>query len=588
MNFFKNLLATILGVFIAFFLMGLVFVFIVSVFGSALTNKDNVIIKNHSVLVLNLDKEIRDYYSVSDPLTDALGVDDDKILSLNKVLNAIENAKNDNRIDGISIESKGIGAGFAQMQAIRNKLNDFKTSGKFINAYADGYSQKNYYLSSVADSVFINPIGNIDFKGLSAEILYYKDFQDKYGIKMEVVRHGKYKSAVEPFLDDKMSVANRQQITSFLQSIWHTMLVDIAKNRHKTVKQLDNIADNLEARNVKLAKQNNMIDGDLYYDTYVAKLKKETGITKNEKLAKVTLIDYINSGKGRILSTSKNKIAIIYALGDIMNGKGNENYIGPETIIKYLKKARKNKNIKAVVLRINSPGGDGLASDIIWREIKLTKKVKPVVVSMGNYAASGGYYIACNADKIFAQPATITGSIGVFGIIPNAAGLAKHIGLKSEQVGTNKNANAYSLFKPMTKNFRTEITESIENFYINFVNKVAKGRHKSFASIDSIAQGRVWTGVQAVKNGLVDKLGNLNDAIKEAAILANITDYKRVNYPNFTKDFKDAFKNIPFISLKESIKYELGVGNFKIYKQLKSLAQLKGLQARMPFVMTVK
>ncbi len=588
MKFLRNLLATILGFFIALFIAGFIFIFVISAFGSALSGNEKVTIKNNSVLVINLNKNIRDYYSVSDPFTDALGVDNDKILSLNKVLNAIENARNDQRIDGISIESKGVRAGFAQMQAIRDGLADFKTSGKFINAYANGYSQKNYYISSVADSVYINPIGNIDFKGLSAEVLYYKDFQDKYGIKMEVVRHGKYKSAVEPFLSNKMSDANRQQITSFLKSIWHTMLVDIAKSRHKSIDELNKIADNLGARNVKLAEQNKMIDGNLYYDTYEAKLKKETGIAKKDKLAKVSLEDYINSGKGRILSTAKNRIAVIYALGDIINGKGNENYIGPKTMIKYLKKARKNKNIKAVVLRINSPGGDGLASDIIWREIALTKKVKPVVVSMGNYAASGGYYLACNADKIFAEPSTITGSIGVFGIIPNASGLAKKIGLNSEQVGTNKNADSYSLFKPLSKNFRAELTEYIEDFYTNFVTKVAKGRHKTYKEIDAIAQGRVWTGAQAVKNGLVDELGNLNDAVKAAAKLAKITDYKRVNYPNFTKDFKDAFKNIPFISLKENLKATLGIDNYNVYEQFKNMVQLKGLQARIPFVITVK
>jgi len=587
MKFLRNLLATILGFFIAIFIAGFVFVFVISAFGSAIGGNKKVTIKDNSIVVINLDKKIRDYYNVSNPFTDALGVDNDKILSLNKILNAIENAKNDDRINGISIESKGVGAGFAQMQAIRNKLSDFKSSGKFINAYADGYSQKNYYISSVADSVYINPIGNIDFKGLSAEVLYYKDFQDKYGVKMEVVRHGKYKSAVEPFLSNKMSDANRQQIKSFLKSIWQTMLADIAKSRHKTIGELNTIADNLGARNVKLAEQNKMIDGDMYYDNYESKLKKESGIAKNEKLAKVSLEDYINSGKGRILNTAINRIAVIYALGDIVNDKGNENYIGPETMIKYLKKARKNKNVKAIVLRINSPGGDGLASDIIWREITLTKKVKPMVVSMGNYAASGGYYLACNANKIIAEPSTITGSIGVFGIIPNASGLAKNIGLNSEQVGTNKNANAYSLFKPLSKNFRNELTEYIEDFYVNFVNKVAKGRHKSFEAIDSIAQGRVWTGTQAVENGLVDKLGNLDDAVKVAAKLADITDYKRVNYPNFTKDFKDAFKNVPFVSLKESLKLALGKDNFKIYEQFKNIAQLKGLQARMPFVITI-
>jgi protease IV len=588
MNFFKNIISTILGVIIAFFLMSIIFVFIAGAVGSAFGDDAKVIVNTNSVLVINLENEMRDFYSVSDPFADAFSMDNNKILSLNKVLIALDNAKTDDNIKGISIESKGVSAGFAQMLAIRNKLIDFKTSGKFIKAYADGYSQKNYYISSVADSVFINPIGNIDFKGLSAEILYYKDFQEKYGIKMEVIRHGKYKSAVEPFLENKMSVANREQITSFLKSIWETMLTDIAISRHKTTAELNALADNLEARNVKLATKNNMIDGALYYDEYESKLKQDTGIEASKKLETVSLNDYIKSGKGRIISKAKDKIAVIYAEGEIKDGKGNENYIGPETMIKYLKKARKNKQIKAVVLRVNSPGGSGLASDIIWREIELTKKEKPVVVSMGNYAASGGYYIACNADKIFAQPNTITGSIGVFGIVPNAAGFAKNIGINTQQVGTNKKSENYGLFKPMSADFRTEITEYIENFYVNFVTKVAEGRHKTFEEIDAIAQGRVWTGEQALKNGLVDAIGSLDDAVVAAAALAETTDYKRVNYPNFTKDFKDAFKDIPFVSLKESLKSEFGAENFKLYEQLKSITQLNGIQARVPFVMTVK
>lgn len=588
MSFLKNLLASILGVFIAFILMIVVFVFIIGVFGSALSDKESITIDNNSVLVINLENELRDNYSVSNPFTDIFDFEENKILSLDKVLIAIENAKNDDRIEGISIESKEVSAGFTQMQAIRQKLEDFKTSGKFINAYADGYSQKNYYISSVADSVFINPIGNIDFKGLSAEILYFKDFQDKYGIKMEVIRHGKYKSAVEPFLENKMSDANREQITSFLKSIWQNLLADIAKSRNKSVEELNTIADNLDARNVKLALKNKLIDGAIYQDQYISKLKKLTGQAADKKLSKVDLLDYIDSGKGLLSATAKDKIAIIYAEGDIMNGEGNEDYIGPETMIKYLTKVRKDSTVKAIVLRINSPGGDGLASDIIWREIELTKAVKPVVVSMGNYAASGGYYIACNADKIFAQPTTITGSIGVFGIIPNASGFIKNIGINSEQVGTNKNAENYSPFKPMSDHFKGEITEYIEDFYINFVKKVAQGRHKTFEEIDAIAQGRVWTGTQALQNGLVDELGTLDDAVIAAAEMANITDYKSVSYPNFTKDFKDAFKNVPFISLKNSLKAEFGNENLDLYETLKTFAQLKGIQARMPFVMTVK
>ncbi len=581
MKFLRNLLATILGIFISVILLFFVFAAI----GATFSDIDKVTVNKNSVLVLKLDNEIRDFYSVSDPFAEVLGVDDDKYTSLNKLLNAVENAKNDDNIKGISLELKNLNVGIAQMQEIRAKLLEFKSSGKFIKAYADGYSQKSYYLSSVADSIYINPMGNISFKGLSAEILYYKNLQEKSGVKMEVIRHGKYKSAVEPFLSNKMSEANREQITSFLQSIWQNMLADIAKSRHKTVKELNAIADDLGIRNVKLALSQNMIDKALYYSTYQDLLKEAT---QSEKLQKVSLSDYINTGKGRLLSSAKNKIAVIYAQGEIMNGEGDENYIGPKTMIKYLKKARKNKSIKAVVLRINSPGGDGLASDIIWHEIELTKKEKPVVVSMGNYAASGGYYIACNADKIIAQSTTITGSIGVFGVVPNMSGLSKKIGINSEQVATNKNANGYSIFKPMSQNFRNEIKEMIENFYVNFVTKVAKGRHKTFKEIDAIAQGRVWTGTQALKKGLVDKIGTLEDAVKTAANLADVTDYKRINYPNFTKDIKDAFKNMPFIGLKSTLKSELGLENSILFEQINNMVKLKGIQARIPFVMTIK
>ena len=370
MNFLRNLLATIIGVFIAIFLIFFVFIAI----GSAFAGSEKITVKNNSVLILNFEDEIRDYYSVTDPFADALGLDDTEILSLNKILNAIENAKDDDNIEGISIETKYVNAGFAQMLAIRNKLIDFKLSGKFITAYADAYSQKNYYLSSVADSLFINPLGYIEFKGLSAEILYYKDFQEKYGIKMEVIRHGKYKSAVEPYLSNTMSVANREQITSFLQSIWQTMLTDIAASRNKSTAELNAIADDLLARNVNLAKKNNMIDAVMYYDTYVSKLKQATGKSDSDKLTSIDIADYINSGKGRIFSTAKDKIDVIYAHVEIRYGEGNENYIVPKTMIIDLKKARNNQRIKAIVLRINSTGDDVLASVFIWSEFDLPKK----------------------------------------------------------------------------------------------------------------------------------------------------------------------------------------------------------------------
>jgi len=493
-------------------------------------------------------------------------------------------------LKGLVLRSLYINAGVAQTQAIRDKLLDFKESGKFIYAYSDFYLQKSYYLSSVADSIFINPVGGADFRGLSSEILYYKDLEDKTGVKMEVIRHGKYKSAVEPYLSNKMSDANREQISSFLNSIWDELVVDIATSRNKTPEELNNIADSLLVRNPKLAIENQMLDGELFHDEYTNKLKELVGVELDDDLNSITIEDYIALGKGRIKSTAKDRIAVVYAQGDIIYGEGTEDHIGPDKIIEALQKIRKNDKIKAIVLRVNSPGGSALASDLIWRELELTKAEKPLVVSMGNYAASGGYYIACNANKIVAEPTTITGSIGVFGIVPNFSGLAKELGVNAEQVNTNENSSSYSPYKPMSESFRNQATEGVEDIYKTFVSRVAQGRNMTESRVDSLAQGRVWTGVEALENGLVDSLGNLEDAVAIAAELANITDYKTRNYPIYKKDFKDAFKTPSLLKLsKENIlKEELGVENYEIYKNIKEFSKLKGVQARMPFEIKIK
>ena len=587
MTFLRELLAVIVGVFISVFIMFLVLIAIGAAVGSSFSEDDQIHVKNNSVLVLKLEEVIKDYAPKStDPFDQIFDIGNDK-MGLNDIINAIENAKYDDNIIGISIESMQIQAGIAQTQAIRDKLFEFKNSGKFITAYADVFSQKNYYLSSVADSIYVNPVGGIDFKGLSSEILYFKDFQDKYGIKMEVIRHGKYKSAVEPFLANEMSDSNREQTLSFLTSIWSELVDDIGESRNKTNKEINFIADELLARNSKLAIDNNMITNELYKDQYKEILEELGKLGENEELNAVSLSDYISSGKGRIKSTSKNRIAVIYAQGEIQYGKGNEKYIGQELIIKALKKARKNNKVKAIVLRVNSPGGSALASDIIWRELELTKQEKPLVVSMGNLAASGGYYISCNADKIIAEPTTITGSIGVFGAVLNASDLAGRIGVNAEQIGTNKQSVGYSIFEPITDSFYKVTKEGVEQVYNTFVKKVAAGRKMSFAQVDSIAQGRIWTGKEALKNGLVDELGNLDDAIAAAAQLAEVDDYRVRNYPSYKKDFKDMFKG-PFASVKESIlKEEIGLENYRIYKRLKQISEIEGVQARIPFLMEI-
>ena len=582
MKFLRNLLASILGTLTALFIIFLFFMLIASIAGS----KDEIEVYPNSVLELDLTTPIKDYAPKDDnPFAEIFDLED-PILGLNTIINAIENAKTDNNIKGISIKTSFISAGLAQTQAIRKKLEEFKESGKFVYAYNDIYSQKSYYLSSVADSLFLSPVGIVDFRGLSAEILYYKDFEDKYGIKMEVVRHGKYKSAVEPYLSNKMSEANREQTSSFLKSLWTEMINDISKSRNISSEKLNIIADNSDGRNASVAQNSNLIDASIYADEYKEKLKNATEVSKPKT---ISITDYIKSGKGRIYNSSKNKIAVIYAQGAILYGEGNENIIGQGLTNKAIRKAVKDKNIKAIVLRVNSPGGDALTSELIWREIELAKKEKPVVVSMSNVAASGGYYISANANKIFAEPTTITGSIGVFGTIPNISKLSENIGINAEQVSTNNSAN-YSLFEPMSQKFYDVTKEGVERVYKTFLNRVAKGRNLTIEEVDNIAQGRVWTAKQAVKNGLIDELGSLDDAVKSAAELAEVDNYRVRNYPNYNKDLKDAFKVSPFgkVNKEEILKDALGEDAYKMYNNINQMKNLKGIQARMPFVYQIK
>ena len=584
MKFLRNLIASIFGSLIALFLIFFIFVGIASM----VSDTEKVKVENGSVLEIKLDKIVKDFAPKSDdPFEEILGLTEKK-LGLNNILNAIENAKTDEKIEGISLNTMGITPGMAQTQAIRNKLLDFKESGKFIYSYADVYDQKSYYFSSVADSVFMNPVGEVSFKGLSGEILYYKDLQDKTGVKMEVIRHGKYKSAVEPFLTNKMSEANREQTVSFLSSIWNELLIDIAESRSISVEALNEIADNLLGRSAEKAIENALIDGTLYFDEYQEKLIAAVGANNEEaKVKKITLRDYISTGKGRISSTASDKIAVIYAQGEIIYGKGNEELIGQDLIINALKKARKAKSTKAVVLRVNSPGGSALASELMLRELKLTADKLPLVVSMGNVAASGGYYIACAADKIYAEPTTITGSIGVFGMIPNMHELSKNIGINAEQVSTNKSPD-YSVFEPMTEEFRVVTQESIEKIYTTFITHVAENRGMTLEEVDNIAQGRVWSGVEAKENGLVDELGSLQDAIDYAAELAELDEFKVRNYPSYKVELEDRFNSFPFGKDKnEILKEELGEEYFKIYQKLKQASQTKGVQARMPFMLEI-
>lgn len=585
MKFLGNVLATIVGIFVFTMLFFFGILFIGAVFGG---EEDAVVVKENSVIELDLSEIQYDYAGkFSDPWVTLFSNKTE--IGLTDVIAAINAAKTDENIKGISILNNYSSIGMAQSKAVRDALEDFKKSGKFVMAYSNSYSQQEYYLNSVANTVYLNPVGDMEFKGLSSDLLFFKDFQDKTGIKMEVIRHGKYKSAVEPFLENKMSEANREQITALLNSIWNSITIDIAKSRNISVQKLNEIANGLLARTPEMAKAQKLVDVVAYEDAYHNAIKKLLKVASKEAYESVSIMDYTqNFITTSIPTDAVDEIAIIYAQGDIESGEGDVNIIGEGAMRRSIIEARNNEDVKAIVLRIDSPGGNALTSDLIWREIELAKKVKPVIVSMGNYAASGGYYIACNANTIFAENNTITGSIGVFGILPNFSGLSTKMGIHSEQVNTHQNAGNYNPFAPIDEKFKAVTLEGIEKVYSTFVSHVAKGRKMTFAQVDALAQGRVWTGSDALKLGLVDKIGGLDDAIKEAARMSKTSNYSTKNYPEFEKNFDEFLENFPFAKTKENfIKEEIGEENYKLMEQIKRVQNYKGVQARMPFEITI-
>tara|TARA_R110002051_G_scaffold159536_1_gene230880 strand:- start:25887 stop:27647 length:1761 start_codon:yes stop_codon:yes gene_type:complete len=586
MRFLGNLLAAIFGSLIAFGVLFGMFIIFIALVGST---DDVKTVKDNSVLEIQIQNPVADYVGrdPSDPFAGLF----QQSQGLDEIVHAIDVAKNDSKIKGISINNNFVIAGYSQTQAIRSALENFKASGKFVYSYAEVLTQKDYYLASVSDSLFLNKVGTMDFRGLSSEVLFYKDLQEKTGLKMEVIRHGKYKSAVEPYLANEMSDANRTQIKELLHSLWTSMVSEIAVNRKISSENLNIIADTLGGRTPLLAKQSGLIDDVLFFDEYEAKLKNATKTVQSDALNYISLEDYIQTANKKTLLKGEAKIAIIYAQGEILYGDGGPNFIGQGIMNESLKKAREDDAVKAIVLRVNSPGGSALTSDLIWREVALTKKIKPVIVSMGDVAASGGYYIAAAADKIFAETTTITGSIGVFGTIPNGTELAKSIGINAEQVGTNKNAVEYSFFEPMTDDFRSIVQEGVEETYQTFLARVAEGRNITIAQADSLAQGRVWSGTDAKNNGLIDELGGLDDAVKAAAQMVNLETYGTQSYPKyksglerFMEDFGGATSKVK----QNFIKEELGDDAYRILSEVKSGITRKGVQARMPYILTIK
>ena len=594
MNFLRNVAAAILGTFISLGL--LFFLFIAIIVASASSDAFSgggipATIHSNSVLALQLQKPIVDHIASESELEEVLGLEP-AAFGLDALIRSIEVAENDDRIEGISIQFPFISAGFSQTQALRRALDNFKKSGKFVFAYHEYYTQKDYYLASVADSLFLHPQGEVDFKGLASEVLYFKDFEEKSGLSVEVIRHGKYKSAVEPFLQNTMSNENRIQIKELLWSLWETVTTDMEQSGLLDKPSLNKIATQLEGRNSERALESGLVHQLVERDEYEAVLKNKVGIAMDDDLHLVSIQDYLSSLPSSINLKTKNKIAVIYAQGEIVYGEGNKETIGQEIMIEALEEIQNDDRIKGVVLRINSPGGSALASELILRKLVTTKSTKPLVVSLGDVAASGGYYIACMGDEIIAESSTITGSIGVFGALPNARGLANKWGINAEQVATHPNAVGYSVFEPLSESFRKVTTESIEKVYNTFVKRVAKGRGLTYEQVNKIAQGRVWSGLDAKKIGLVDDLGGLDKALERTASLAKISEYNVTVYPKYKDDFQDILKELqngPFGKTHQTgIQSELKKTIGPLLRTIERFSNQEGIQARLPFELIIK
>jgi protease-4 len=541
----------------------------------------------NSVLKLSLNDQIKER-TVENPFSKInLGpLMPEGSLGLNTILLNIKKAKDDKDIKGIYLEISNPIAGFATLEEIRNALIDFRSSGKFIYAYSETYSQKAYYIASTASKLYLNPQGTLEVKGLSSQIMFFKNMLDKLGVEVQVFRHGKFKSAIEPFMLDKMSEANRSQVETYLGSLWNHMLAGISKSRGITAAEINNMADNLLIRNPSDALKYKLVDALKYEDEAMDDIKKAISIDQKEKIHFVSLEKYADSPNKAKLSS--NKIAIVYAVGEIVSGKGSDDQVGSETVAKALRDARLDTSIKAIVFRVNSPGGSALASDVMWREVLLAKAAKPVVVSMGDVAASGGYYISCAANRIFAQPNTITGSIGVFGLIPNAQkALSEKLGITIDTVNTNKHSDVGTILRAASTDEYNYIQKSVEDIYDVFITKVAEGRNISKNNVDSIGQGRVWSGTDALKIKLVDEIGGINDAITYAAKLAKLSSYKLIDLPKQKDPLEELFNTGADEIETRTMKANLGE-QYIFIKQLKTVLLKKGIQARVPYEMIIE
>jgi len=576
-QFFKFTFATILGMFLFFVIC---FLLLLGIAGAASSEKVATV-ESNSVLKLDLNYAIPEKTS-ENPFAGWSAGDfkPKKAIGLTEILACINKAKTDENIKGIYLELGFNDNGYATLEVIREALIEFRKSGKFVYGYGEILSQKAYYLATAADQIYLNPNGIIELKGFGREIMYYKGMFDKLGIEVQDFHCGQFKSAIEPFVRTNMSDANRQQLMGLYGDVYANFLSDIAVGRQVDTATLHSIVNNLSAETPEQAQALKLIDGVIYYDQLLDKLKDKTGTDKKKDLASIDLVKYASTLKKDL--TADNKIAVVYAEGEIVDGEGEDGKIGGDKFAKIIRKLRQDEKVKAIVLRVNSPGGSAKASDIMWRELILAKKAKPLVVSFGDVAASGGYYIAAPGDKIFAQPNTITGSIGVFGLLPNAQKLLKEkLGITFDEVEVTKHGVLGGLTKPLDAEETAIAQRNVERTYLQFKTRVAEGRNKEVDYIETIAQGHVWTGRQGIANGLVDELGGLDAAIAYAAQKANVKEYRTKSYPeekSFGEKLAESFGDAKASWVREQLGAE-----YEVYKTMEYIKKTKGVQARMVY-----
>lgn len=590
-DFLKFTLATVTGIILTSII--LFFIGIISIFSIVSSAETETIVKKNSIMMLELNGVLKD--RTEETLSSILGQltgETSSEYGLDDILASIQKAKENNNIKGIYIKAQSLETSYASLQAIRNALEDFKKSDKFVVAYSDMYTQGLYYLSSVADKVLLNPQGIVDWQGLSSMPIFFKDMLDKLGINMQVFKVGTYKSAVEPFTSTSMSPANREQVTAFLESTWSQVLIGVSQSRNISVDSLNLLANEmLMFYPAQRCVESKMVDTLIYQNDVRDYLKKLADIDEDTRLRVLNLNDMINVKKNVPKDKSGNILAVYYASGDIVdssNGIGSENSIVGSKVINDLRKLKENEDVKAVVLRVNSPGGSAFASEQIWHAVKELKTKKPVIVSMGNYAASGGYYISCIADSIVAEPTTLTGSIGIFGMFPNAQGLANKIGLTTDIVKTNKFSGFGNIMRPLNDDEKGLFQMMINRGYYLFVDRCAEGREMTREAIEKIAEGRVWTGEMAQKIGLVDELGGIDRAIEIAIHKANIENYTIKSYPEKSSVFATLLNDKAGSYIESQIlKSKLG-SYYSDFDFIRNIEKQSMVQARVPFELKVK